>query len=105
VDDENICWSDVINEEHPDDALDEFMKLLLRIIDKHALVHKQTVGTVNSPRTDEELKNCVVERDVANGVANKSGCTSDWLTFCKLRNYVTSLKQKKNKLYYEAQIN
>ena len=29
----NICWSDVINEEHPDTALDEFMKLLLPIID------------------------------------------------------------------------
>ena len=43
VDDvKNICWSDVI-EEHPDAALDEFMKLLLPIIDKHALVKKLTV--------------------------------------------------------------
>ena len=36
-----ICWSDVINEEHPDAALDEFMKLLLPIIDKHAPVKKK----------------------------------------------------------------
>ena len=28
-----MCWSDVINEEHPDAALDEFMKLLHQIID------------------------------------------------------------------------
>ena len=38
-------------------------------------------------------------------VANKSGSTSYWLTYWKLRNYVTRLKQKKNKRYYEAQIN
>ena len=37
VDDvKHICWSGVINEEHPDTALDVFMKLLLSIIDKHA---------------------------------------------------------------------
>jgi hypothetical protein len=28
----------VINKEHPDTALDEFMKLLIPIIDKHAPV-------------------------------------------------------------------
>ena len=31
----NICWSDVINKEHPDAKLDAFMKLLLLVIDKH----------------------------------------------------------------------
>ena len=41
VDDvKNMCWSDVINEEHPDAALGEFMKLLLPIIDTHAPVKK-----------------------------------------------------------------
>jgi hypothetical protein len=30
-----------------------------------------------SPWIDEELKNGMVERDGAKGVANKSGCTSD----------------------------
>ena len=68
VDDaKNMCWSDVINEEHP------FMKLLLPIIDKHAPVKKLTVRTVKAPWMDEELKNCMVERDGAKGVANKSG--------------------------------
>ena len=46
----------------------------------------------------------MVERDGAKGVANKSGCTSDWLTYCKLRNYVTKLNKKKKKLFYEAKI-
>ena len=46
----------------------------------------------------------MVERDGAKGVANKSGWTSDCLTYCRLRNYVTKLNKKK-KLYYEAKIN
>jgi hypothetical protein len=103
VDDvKNMCWSDVINEEHPDAALDEFMKLLLPIIDKHAPVKKLTIRTVKAPWIDEELNNCMVERDGVKAVANKSDCTSDWLTYCKLRNDVTKLNKKKKKLYYEA---
>jgi hypothetical protein len=47
----------------------------------------------------------MVQRDGAKGVANKSGCTSDWLTYCKLRDYVTKLNKNKNKLCYEAKIN
>ena len=78
----NICCSDVINEEHPDAAL--FMKLLLPIIEKHVPVKKLTVRTVKAPWIDEEFKNFMVERDVAKGADNKSGCTSDWLTYCKL---------------------
>ena len=94
----------MINEEHPDATLDEFMKLLLPIIDKNELVQILTVRTVKDPWIDEELKNCMVERDRAKGVAYKSGCTSDWLTYCKLRNYVTK-RNKKKKPYYEAKIN
>ena len=44
--DSYVC--DVINEEHTDAAFDEFMKLLLPIIDKHAPV-KLTVRTVKAP--------------------------------------------------------
>ena len=43
----------MINEEHTDAAFDEFMKLLLPIIDKHAPVKKLTVRTVKVPRIDE----------------------------------------------------
>ena len=56
VDDvKNICWSDGISKEHPDAALDEFMKLILPIIDEHALVKKLTVRTVKASWIDEEL--------------------------------------------------
>ena len=102
VDDvKNMCWSDVINKEHSDAAIGEFLKLLLPIIDKRAPVKKLTVKTVKVPWIDEELKNWMVESDGATEVANKSGCTSDWLTYCKLRNYVAKLNKNKNKLYYE----
>ena len=58
-----MCLSDVINKEHPDAALEEFMKLLLPIIDKHAPVKKLTDRTVKAPWIDEELKDCLVERE------------------------------------------
>jgi hypothetical protein len=105
VDVKSICWSDVINEEYTDSALDEFMKLLLPNIDKHAPVKKLTVRTIKAPWIDEALKNCLVERDGAEGVANKSGCTSDWLSYSKLRNNVAKVNKKKYKPYYEAKIN
>ena len=57
----NICRSDVINEEHPDTALDAFMKLLCPIIYKHAPVKKLTVRTVQAPWIDEEFKKCMIE--------------------------------------------
>ena len=60
---------------------------------------------VKSSWIDEELNNCMVERDEAKDMANRSGSTTDWKTYCKLRNYVTKLTKKKNKLKYEAKIN
>ena len=69
VDDvKNICWSDVINEEHPDVVPEEFM-----MVDKHAPVKKRTIRTVKAPWIDEDFKNCMVERDWAKGVANMTG--------------------------------
>ena len=37
----------------------------------------------------------MVERDEAKGMDNKSGCTTDWQTYCKLRNHVTKPNFKK----------
>ena len=37
-----------------------------------------TGKTVKSPWIDEEFKNCMVDRDEAKGMANKSGSTTDW---------------------------
>jgi hypothetical protein len=78
------------------------MKLLLPIIDKHVPVKKLTFRYVKAPWIDGEFKNCMFERVGAKGVANKSGCTSGWFTYCKLRNYVTKLN-KNNKLIKKKQ--
>ena len=59
-----------------------------------------TVKTVKSLWIAQELKNVVVERDEAKGMANKSGCISDWQTYCKLRNHVTKQNKKKKKLQW-----
>ena len=64
-----------------------------------------TVQTVKSLWIDEELKNGMVERDEAKGMAIKSGSPTDWQTYCKLRNHVSKLNRKKKKLHCETKIN
>ena len=59
--------------------LDAFMKLHFPVTNKHAPIKKMTVKTGQSPWIDEELKNCMVERDEAKGIANKSA--AQWI--CK----------------------
>ena len=81
------------------------MKLLIPVTNKHAPIKKMTVKPVKSPQIDEELKNCMVDRDEAKGMANKSGCTTDCLTYCQLINHMTKLNKKKKKLHYETKIN
>ena len=79
------------NEVQPDAALDTLMKLLIPVTNKHAPMKKMSAKTVKSPWIDGEAK----------GMANKSGCTTDWQTYCKLRNHVTKLNKKKKKLHFE----
>jgi hypothetical protein len=102
VDVKNICWSVVCIEEQTDVAVDSFMKLLIPITNRHAPIKKSTVKTVKW--IDEELKNVMVDRDKTKGMANKSGCTNNWQTYCKLKNHVTKLNKKK-KLHYETEKN
>ena len=42
---------------------------------------------------------------MAKGMANKSGCRTDWQTHCKLRNHVTKLNNNNKKLHNETNIN
>ena len=53
------------------------MKLLIPVTDRHAPIKKRTVRTSKSPWIDDELKNCMAERDEAKGIANKSDNTAD----------------------------
>ena len=89
----------------PDAALGTFLKLLIPVTNKSAPFKKSTVKTVKSPWIDKELKNDMVERVDAKGMANKSGSPIDWQTYCILRNHVTKLHTHKNKLNFETKIN
>ena len=66
----------VCNEVQPDAALDTFMKLLIPVTNKHAPIKKMTVKIVKFSWIGEELKNGMVERDEAKGMAIKSGSPS-----------------------------
>ena len=66
------------------------------VTDKHTPTEKRTVRTANSPWIDEGLRNCMVERGEAKGMANKSGCPVDWQTYCKKRNYETKQQRRRN---------
>jgi hypothetical protein len=48
------------------------------------------------------LKNCMVERDEAKGMAIKSGSSTDWQTSYKWRNPVTKRNKKRKKLHYDS---
>ena len=60
--------------------------------------------TYRAPWVDNELKGCMSERNAAKETAQKSGCIIDKQKYCKLRNYVTKLNQKKKKQYYAVQL-
>lgn len=89
----------------PDEALEAFNELLGKVIDKHAPVKKRTVRNVRSSWIDDELKDCMTQRDQAKEMANKSSYISDWQIYRKLRIYVIKLNKRKKKLYYENLIN
>jgi hypothetical protein len=44
----SICGSDVCNVEHPDAALEAFIKKLLLVTDRHTPIKKRTVRTAKS---------------------------------------------------------
>jgi F420-dependent methylenetetrahydromethanopterin dehydrogenase len=78
------------------------MKLLIPVTNKHAPIKRMTVKTVTSPWIDEELKNCMIERDEAKVWQISLAAQLIAKRTAKLRNRVTKLK--KNKLHYETKI-
>ncbi len=56
---------------------------------------KHTVKNIRAAWIDNELKNIMVERDVAKDIANRTGNKQDWGVYCKLRTQVTKSNRKK----------
>lgn len=65
------------------------MKLIIPVIDKHALLKKVPVKTVSAPWIDKEQKICMADRDRINWAAQKPHDFSEWQLYCKIRNEVT----------------
>ena len=100
----NICWAEIYKEENPDEATKAFEKVFYEIIDKHAKVKKFTVKNFRAPWIDQDLKECMVKRDVAKGVANMTGNKDDWQIYCKLRNQVTNINRKNKRIYFKSKL-
>lgn len=101
----NLCWSDVYKENHPDDAIKAFVNIFYPVLDKHAPIKKYTVKNVKAPWIDNELRSLMADRDVAKGTAIKTGNKDDWETYCKLRNQVTKINRKNKKMFFKLKIN
>ena len=56
------------------------------------------------PWVDVELKGYMSQPNQAKEKAQNSGCTKDRENYCKLRNQVTKLNQRKKKQYYALQL-
>lgn len=90
-------WSEVYNECNPDSALNRFMNMLMKIIDKHAPLRKRTVRNRCAPWLDSNLKELMVSRDNAKIKAHISGDYIDKEEYRILRNNVVKLDKKKRR--------
>lgn len=73
--------------------------------DKYAAVRKLTARATSAQLFDEELNGFTSQRSEGKETAQKSVCVTDRQKYCKLRNNVTKLYQKKNKQTYAVQLN
>ena len=100
----NICWESVLGKQDPNDALDEFNRLFLQVLERHAPLRKYNVSSKQSSWLDSELKNLMKTRDEAKKRAVQSDLQLDWQNYRRLRNYVTAANKKKKYMFYTAKI-
>lgn len=101
----NSSWSNVLSKTDPDDALQEFNDMFMKLIEKHAPLKRFVVRATGTPWLDKEIKECMKNRDDAKKTAIITGNQSDWKLYRQLRNAVTKLNRNKKKIYYEKEIN
>ena len=98
---ENVEWNRVLALNGVEEALRLFIELFLCVADRHVPLRKFTVGSSKAPWIDEELKECMRERDELKKAAIDLKGTEKWLMYCIMRNKVTKLNRKKKKAYYQ----
>ena len=101
---ENVEWNRVLALNGVEEALNLFNELFLCVADRHAPLRKFTVGSSKASWIDDELRQCMRERDELKKAAIDFKGTEKWQMYCIMRNKVTKLNRKKKRAYYQNQI-
>ncbi|MGL5507016.1 MAG: endonuclease/exonuclease/phosphatase family protein [Paraclostridium sp.] len=101
---QSVQWSEVCQENDVNIALNTFMDIITKIVDKHAPIIKKSVKVKNAPWLDDDLRSLMLQRDMAKYMAQKSGSHFDKQFYCKLRNRATKLNYIKKREYYNQKI-
>lgn len=101
---QSVQWTEVCQEKDVNKALNIFMDIINKIIDKYAPLRKRSVKTKNAPWLDDELKCLMLQRDKAKEVGQKLGSDYNKKFYCKLRNRVSKLNHIKKREYYKQKI-
>ena len=100
-----ISWDTVYKNSNPQAAYDIFISLLIKVIDKHAPMHKRRVKTKESPWMTKDILMLIRSRDRLKAKAKKSDSTPHWENYKKARNDVTSAVRKAKRNYITKKIN
>ena len=89
---------DVFNKTEPEEAMDHFVTVFSNIYDKHAPFKTRRVKQTETPKwLTPEIQKAM---DLRDKLLEDEGHTE---TFCKQRNFVTSLLRKSKKVYFSEQ--
>ena len=99
---DKISWWEVYSCEDVDMALDIFTKKLTDILDRMAPVKKFQIRVKYAAWVCKETKSMMLDRDQAQQTASRSGLDSDWDTYRRLRNQVTS-QLRKDKMVWQKE--
>ena len=97
-----ITWWDVYNCNDVDLAVYIFTQKLTDILDRMAPVKKFQIRVKYAVWVCKETKSMMLDRDKAQQTASRSGLDSDWDTYRRLRNQVTS-QLRKDKLVWQKE--
>ena len=101
---DKMFYSDLIN--HliltPVSNFDEFERIFLTILNKHAPIKKKLLRGNHKPFVNKTLCKAISTRSKLRKIANKTGDERDFANYKKQRNLVKHINDKTKKLYYKT---
>ena len=82
-------WNALLSNVDFNAAWNVFKHELLKIVNKHAPTKGKMIRGKPSPWLTLEIKNAINERDYYLKTARQTNAESDWLSYCRARNFVT----------------